>query len=96
MKRTVLFSGRPKHRNVRVRNFTGKRIKNTRRVERVLNLIKYLNNFRTIKEIAAYLEVHNKSVNRYLNLLVQLGFTVEVSHGKRHSYRIKDAWLHFV
>lgn len=37
--------------NIRKREFTGKPINNTRRVERVLKLIVLLNDFKTIKEI---------------------------------------------
>lgn len=73
---------------IRKREFTGKPINNTRRVQRVLNLIKFLNDFKTIREIKNHLGIHEKSVQRYLNLLVQLGFDVEVKFGKHHSYRI--------
>jgi DNA-binding IclR family transcriptional regulator len=72
---------------------TGERIPNTRRVERTLNLIAYLNGeFRTIREIGRHLDIHPKSVNRYLNLLVQLGFEVEWSHirGGYHIFRIRN------
>jgi hypothetical protein len=65
-------------------------INNTRRVERVLNLIVFLNDFKTIWEIKTHLAIHEKSVQRYLNLLVQLGFNVEVKFGKYHSYRITN------
>ena len=86
----------PKHRNVRLREFRGKPISNTKRVKRVLNFIKYLNDFRTIRQIAAFLEIHEKSVNRYLNLMVQLGFKVEVSRSKYNHYRIKNGWEYFI
>lgn len=86
----------PKHRNIRTREFNGKTIENTKRVERVLKLIKYLRSFRTIREIASHLELHEKSVNRYLNLMVQLGFRVEVSHSKYHHYRIRNGWEYFI
>ncbi|WP_422858890.1 hypothetical protein ACOKFD_16285 [Flagellimonas sp. S174] len=81
---------RPKHLNIRKREFNGKPIKNTRRVERVLKLIKFLSGFKTIREIKNHLEIHEKSVQRYLNLLVQLGFDVEVRMGKYHAYRITN------
>lgn len=84
-----------RHMNVRKRVFNGKRINNTRRVERVLNLIKYLSEFKTIREISSHLIIHEKSVQRYLNLLVQLGFDVEVSMGKYHSYRITNIKEYF-
>ena len=78
------------HPIVRKRKFKGRPIKNTRRVERILKLIQYLNTFRTIREIKSHLEIHEKSVQRYLNLLVQLGFDVEVLHSKYHFYRISN------
>ena len=56
MKSTYGIHNLPKHRNVRLRVFNGKIIENTKRVERVLKLIKYLNNFRTIRQIASHLE----------------------------------------
>ena len=95
MRSTYGMDRLPKHRNIRLRVYNGKTIENTKRVERVLNLIKYLNYFRTIRQIASYLEIHEKSVNRYLNLMVQLGFKVEVSHSKYHHYRIKNGWEYF-
>ena len=80
----------------RIKEFTGKPINNTRRVERVLKLIIWLSEFRTIKEIAKHLNIHNKSVFRYLNLLIQLGFDIEVSHKKKYNYyRIVNTKAYF-
>lgn len=76
--------------NVRIRKFTGTRINNTRRVERVLSLIKFLASSKSIKEISKHLDIHPKSVQRYLNLMVQLGFEVEVRHKKYSYYRINN------
>lgn len=76
--------------NIRKREFYGKPIGNTRRVERVLKLIVFLNDFKTIREIKNHLGIHEKSVQRYFNLLIQLGFDVEVRMGKYHSYRITN------
>ncbi len=95
MRSTYGMDRLPKHRNIRTREFNGKTIGNTRRVERVLKLIKYLYTFRTIREIASHLEIHEKSVNRYLNLMVQLGFRVEVSNSKYHHYRITNTKENF-
>lgn len=75
-------------RIIRLRELRGNLISNTRRVGRVLSLIKFLSDFRSIKDIAKHLDIHHKSVNRYLNLLVQLGFKIEVGFGKYHLYRI--------
>ena len=90
------FEGLPRFRTIRIRNFEGKRIKNTRRVERTLSLIKFLKEFRTIRSIANHLQIHEKTVQNYLNLMVQLGFTVEVSHCKYSYYRIKNGWKKFI
>ncbi len=87
MKSTEGITPRP---IIRKREFNGKPINNTRRVQRVLKLIKFLNDFKTIREIKDCLGIHEKSVQRYLNLLVQLGFDVEVKFGKYYSYRITN------
>lgn len=76
------------HPSIRKRILRGKPIGNTRRVERTLKLVKYLSEFRTINQIKNYLGIYKKSVQRYLNLLVQLGFDVEVRHSKYYGYRI--------
>ena len=80
----------------RKRQFNGKPISNTRRVERVLNIITYLQVEKTIKQIALELKIHQKSVHRYLNLLVQLGFEVAVIHDKRiNRYKILNTSKYF-
>lgn len=66
-------------------------IPNTGRVERIIKLIIYLQEWRSVKDIAGHLEVSKKSVHRYNNLLVKLGFDVEVRMGKYHFYRITNA-----
>jgi predicted DNA-binding transcriptional regulator YafY len=73
-------------------------IKNTRRVERSVKMIKYLNRrWRTVQEISEHLEIHPKSVNRYLNLMVHLGFRVEWrwKSGGYQIYRITNIWEMF-
>lgn len=67
-----------------------KEIRNTRRVERTLKLIVFLNdtNGKTIKECSIEIGVHEKTVFNYLNLFKQLGFIIEVIHIKRNYYRI--------
>ena len=83
------------HPVIRKRVFEGKPIANTRRVERTLTLVRYLSEFRTIKQIKNFLDIHEKSVQRYLNLLVQLGFEVEVKYSKYHGYRITNVKEYF-
>ncbi len=72
-----------------------KDVKNTRRVERVLLLIKFLKEFRNRKEIATHLDIHIKSVSRYINLLSQLGFKVETGHSKLLHYRLVNVEDYF-
>ncbi|NAS32438.1 HTH domain-containing protein [Flavobacteriaceae bacterium R38] len=91
------IDGMPRNRIkiTRKRVFNGKPIRSTRRVERVLKLIIWLKEYRTIKGIAKHLNIHEKSVNRYLNLMVQLGFDVEVKTSKYHEYRITNIQEYF-
>lgn len=78
--------------NFRPRQYKANSIGNTRRVERTIKLIQFLNTGKTIRQIAKHLEIHEKSVNRYLNLLVQFGFMVEWGSikGGYHIYRISN------
>ena len=61
-------------------------VRNTRRVERTLKLITLLSDWNSIREIAEHLQIHPKSVNRYLNMLVDLGFEVQWSWKGRYNY----------
>ena len=83
------------HPSIRKRVFNGKPISNSRRVERTLQLVKNLSDFRTINKIKIFLDIHEKSVQRYLNLLVQLGFEVEVKYSKYRGYRITNVKEYF-
>ena len=67
-------------------------IPNIGRVQRILKLITYLNNqWQSIAQIAHHLQVSKKSVQRYIQLLVRLGFTVERGHRKYIYYRITNS-----
>lgn len=66
-------------------------IPNTGRVERIIKLIAYLNDYRTLREIANYLGISYKSVGRYINLLTKLGFIVDRKFGKYNSFKILNA-----
>ena len=71
-------------------------VRNTRRVERTLKLITLLSDWNSIREIAEHLQIHPKSVNRYLNMLVDLGFEVQWSwKGRYNYYRIGNAKEYF-
>ena len=65
-------------------------IPNTGRVERVLKLIVFLNEWQYIGEIAEHLQVSKKSVHRYIALLVKLGFDLEQLPYYRILYRIAN------
>lgn len=69
---------------------TNKEIENTTRVERLLRLLVYLQEFRTKKQIAAHLGLSIKSVNRYIHLVLKLGFTVERRMQKYYSFKITN------
>ncbi len=96
MKSYIEISQNPKY-YYRPRKYRVNSIGNTRRVERTLKLIQFLNTGKTIRQIAKHLEIHEKSVNRYLNLLVQLGFIVEWAtiKGGYHIYRVSNAKEYF-
>ena len=65
-------------------------ILNTGRVERVLKLVVFLNEWQYIHEIAEHLQVSKKSVHRYITLLVKLGFVLEQLPYYRILYRIAN------
>lgn len=66
-------------------------IPNIGRVERILKLIVYLNQWHSIAEIAHHIQVSKKSVNRYTQLLTRLGFKVEKGYKKYVYYRITNS-----
>ena len=72
-------------------------IPNTRRVERTLRLVAFLSSdWRNIKAMVEHLEVHPKSINRYLNMLTDLGFEVQWSwKGRYYYYRIVNTKKYF-
>lgn len=85
----------PKRSNVRVKPISKDDIRNTGRVERILKLAKFLGEFRSIEACADHINVHRKSVHRYLNLLSQLGFKIEYIPKYRHQYRITNLETYF-
>jgi hypothetical protein len=66
------------------------KIHNTGRVERILKLIIYLRDWHNLGEIAEQLLVSRKSVHRYINLLVHLGFELEHLVCRYNLYRIRN------
>lgn len=66
------------------------KIHNTGRVERILKLIVFLQDWHNLREIAEQLQVSKKSVHRYINLLVHLGFDLEHLVCRYNLYRIKN------
>jgi len=85
----------PKSQKIKIKPRSKDHIRNTGRVERVLKLIKYLRSFRTINQISTYLEIHSKSVHRYINMLTQLGFEIEFIQSNRYRYRIRNIDSYF-
>lgn len=67
-----------------------KPIPNSDRVRRIIKLIKYLNDWKNAKQIAEHLEVSTKSIYRYIDLLVDLGFKVQRGHKKYTYYRVVE------
>ena len=59
-------------------------------VERTLKLITYLQEYRSRTEIAEHFEISIRSVGRYINLLVQLGFKVNRLMRKYHYFKITN------
>ncbi len=90
--RDYLKNWTPPHRLVEVYPAT---IPNINRVQRILNLIVFLSDYRTRKQIAQHLGISVKTVNRYINLLTVLGFDVDRMFGKYHSYKITNAKDYF-
>lgn len=75
---------------IKVRTATPNKVSNTRRVERTLKLIAYLSQWRNFRDIAEHLEIHPKSVFRYMDLLIQFGFEVEQKHHQRTFVRLAN------
>lgn len=87
--------GIPGRENIRMKERSSENIRNTCRIKRVFSLITYLREFRTVKQISNKLEIHRQSVHRYINLLTQLGFEIEINQKKRFEYRITNLHSYF-
>lgn len=85
----------PRRSQIKIKRKSKDNIRNTGRVERVLKLIKFLSSFRTVNDISMHLDIHRKSVHRYLNMLTQLGFEIEIIQSKRYQYRISNIKSYF-
>lgn len=57
---------------------------------RMIKLVKFLTEFRTIKECAHHLERNPQSVRRYLDALAQFGFKIKVLKRYRYQYKINN------
>lgn len=62
---------------------------------KVVSLIRFLKDFKTINECAWFLKVNPKSVHRYLKLLPGIGFELEAKQNYRVEYRIKNLKEYF-
>ena len=90
--RDYLKTWTPPHRLVKVYPAT---IPNINRVQRILNLIVFLSDHRTRKQIAQHLNISVKTVSRYINLLTVLGFDVDIMFTKEHCYKITNSKDYF-
>ena len=79
-----------------IRKTSIKEVANISRVRRVVWLIQYLKEWRTIKQCSFEIGIADRSVHRYLNLLINLGFIIETKHGKRNGYRISNLLTYFM
>lgn len=76
---------------IREREPLGNKVTNLTRVHRTLKLIALLQEWKTNKEIRKALGIHERTVHRYLNMLVDLGFVVEWSWTRsQHIYRVTN------
>ncbi|WP_461303818.1 hypothetical protein [Aureisphaera sp.] len=80
----------PKFRHIRKRQAFNGEIRCSGRVHRIIKLIGFLNEFRSYPELAKELGITTRSVGNYLNLLCQLGFSIDVAHNKRNYYRLTN------
>lgn len=87
--------GIPGRENKKIKKVSSEDIRNTGRIERIFTLTRYLREFRTVNQISTRLKIHRQSVHRYLNLLTQLGFEIEVLQNKRFQYRITNLNSYF-
>ena len=68
----------------------GKEPKNMGRIKRTLDLILFLSTWRTIGECALHIQVSERSIQRYFQLLMHLGFELEKHTGRFYAYRITN------
>jgi hypothetical protein len=61
---------------------------NGKRVKRVVKLIKFMREWRSISECAEHIEVKNRTVNRYIHLIIELGLEIRIAYRKPLKYKI--------
>lgn len=81
--------------NVHKREYVGKDVINTRRVERTLRLIVFLSEWHTIKECAVFLNVSQRSIQRYFKMLIGFGFDIVTNRGRFYVHRIVNIREYF-
>ncbi len=89
-KYTPTYIPTQKIRTIGLVEINTEKIPNIGRVQRILKLIPYLNQWRSIAEIAHHIQTSKKTVHRYTQLLARLGFTVERGVKKYIHYRITN------
>jgi hypothetical protein len=77
--------------NVKPKIKTANKVRHTKRIERVLALIVFMNESKTVLQCSNEIGVHYMTVFNYFNLLIELGLDIELSHkGKFNKYRISN------
>lgn len=75
---------------IKKRNAASGKINNTRRVKRTLDLIIFLNEWKSINECALHLDVDKRSIHRNFNMLIGFGLEIEVKHIYKNYYHISN------
>lgn len=78
------------------RQSSGEPVKNIGRVNRTLKLIVFLSEWRTIKECAIHIEVHERTIQRYIKMFINLGFKVHRRTGRFYAHRIINIEEYFL
>lgn len=82
--------------NIRKKPKAANKVRHTKRIERVLELIVFMTERKTVIQCAEKIGVHYKTVFNYFNLLIEVGFEIEVSHkGKFNNYRVSNLKKYF-
>jgi len=90
LKHTLISHNPPIGQIIHVMEGTNEDLKNIGRAQRLIKLIQFLQSFKTYKEICTHLNISYKTSQRYIHLLLSLGFIVERKHTIEHRFRIQN------